>query len=209
MKKNSISVAVVLSLLFSLATGSLIVKDAKANPFFIFEATDPIPGTIPPIITVSNPQNNTVYQSNTVSLNFSVTKPEPPLPLDSGINSVKYTLDGNRTGLYYCTHYSSDSPPGLPSFICSKNLTLPEGKHTLVIETSGVVLPGNLTIFGMSSYSTIIFTVDTAINSEQNIPEFPSWTSMVPILGALSIVVAVYKLKLNRNKKNEKREHIT
>jgi hypothetical protein len=209
MKKNSISVAVILSLLLSMVTGLLIVKDAKANPFFIFEAADPIPGTIPPIITVSDPQNNTVYQSNTVSLSFSVTKPEPPLPLDAGINSVRYTLDGNRTGLYYCTHYSSDSPPGLPSFSCSKNLTLPEGKHTLVIETSGVVLPGNLTIYGMSSYSIIIFTVDTAINLEQNIPEFPSWTIMFPVLGAPSIVVVVCKLRLNRNRKNEKRERLT
>jgi parallel beta-helix repeat protein len=42
-----------------------------------------------------------------------------------------------------------------------------------------------------------------------NIPEFPSWASMFPILGALSIVVAVYKLRLNRNRKNEKREHLT
>jgi hypothetical protein len=76
---------------------------------------------------------------------------------------------------------------------------LPEGKHTLVIEISGVVLPGNLTIYGMSSYSTIIFTVDTAINLEQNIPEFPSWI-ILPSITMVALAVVFVKRKLSKKR---------
>lgn len=178
MKRTALAVMLVLSLLFSLAAGLLVVKKAKANAFFIFTSVDPIPGTIPPIITVSSPQNNAVYKSNTVYVSFNISKPEPPTSLESGISSVRYTLDGNRTGLYYCTHYNSNYPPGFPQFSYSKNWTLSAGTHTLLIEANGVVLPGNMSIFGMSGSARVFFTVDTtadtAINSEQNIPEFPS-----------------------------------
>lgn len=190
MKKTALAVTLVLSLLFSLAAGLLVVKEAKANPFIIFEATDPIPGTVPHIITLSSPQNNTVYHSGTVWLSFNVSKPQPPMSLDAGINSVRYILDGNRTGLYYCTHYNSNYPPGLPTFSHSKNLTLSKGRHTLVIEASGVVLPGNMTIFGMSSSLTISFTVDTVINSEQSIPEFPSW-AILPLFLMATVAVTI------------------
>jgi hypothetical protein len=188
MKRTALAVMLVSSLLFSLAAGLLVVKEAKANAFFIFTSVDPIPGTIPPIITVSSPQNNTLYNSNTVYVSFNVSKPQPPRSLDAGINSVRYTLDGNRTGLYYCTHYSSDYPPGLPQFSYSKNLTLPEGTHTLLIEAGGVVLPGDMTIFGMGSSVRVFFTVDTAINSEQTIPEFPSGV-ILPLFTVSTLVV--------------------
>jgi hypothetical protein len=193
MKRTALAVTLVLSLLFSLEAGLLVVHEAKANPFIIFEATDPIPGTVPPIITVFCPQNNTVYHSGTVLLSFNVSKPQPPTSLDSGINFVRYILDGNYTALYFLNHYSSGSPPGLLTFNCSENLTLPEGCHTLVIEANGVVLPGNMTIFGMSSSSTISFTVDTAINSEQSIPEFPSILILPLFLTATLVAIVIRK----------------
>lgn len=196
MKRTALAVMLVLSLLFLLAAGLLVVKEAKANAFFIFKSVDPIPGTIPPIITVSSPQNNAVYKSNTVYVSFNVSKPQPPMSLDAGISSVRYTLDGNRNGLYSCNHYSSDYPPGLPQFSYSKNWTLREGTHTLLIEASGVVLPGNMTIFGMSSSSTVFFTVGTAINSEQNIPEFPSWIVLPLTMMATLAVIVVKRRRL-------------
>lgn len=196
MKRTALAVMLVLSLLFSLAVGLLVVKEAKANPFIIFKSVAPIPGTIPPIITVSSPQNNTVYKSNTVYISFNISKPEPPTPLESGITSVRYTLDANDTGLYFCNHYSSNYPPGLPQFSYSKNLTLPEGTHTLVVHTGGVVLPGNMTMFSVGSSSTVFFTVDTTINSEQNIPEFPSWIVLPLTMMATLAVIVVKRRRL-------------
>jgi hypothetical protein len=197
LKRTVLAVTLVLSLLFSLTAGLLVVNVAKANPFIIFEAADPIPGTVPSIITVSSPQNNTVYHSGTVLLSFNVSKPQPPTSLDSGINFVRYILDGNYTALYFLNHYSSGSPPGLPTFNCSENLTLPEGHHTLIIEANGVVLPGNMTIFGMSSSLTISFTVDTSINSEQSIPEFPTWI-ILPLFLIATIAVTICRKMLSK-----------
>jgi hypothetical protein len=195
MKRMALAVTIVLSLLFSLAAGVLFVNVTKANPFIIFETTDPIPGTVPPIITVSCPQNNTVYPSNVVCLSFTVSKPQPPTSLEAGINSVRYMLDGNLTGLYYCTHYSSGSPPGVPSFSYSENLTLPKGKHTLVVNASGVVLPGDMKIFGMQSSETIVFSVSTAISQETAIPEFPSW-ALLPLAMVATLLAVVVKKRL-------------
>jgi hypothetical protein len=193
MKRTTLAVALILSLLFSLVAGLVVVKEAKANSFIIFKSVAPIPGTIPPIITISSPKNNTVYPSNTVYISFNISKPEPPTPLESGITTVRYKLDAKDTGLYFCNHYNSNYPPGLPNFTYSKNLTLPEGNHTLLVNTGGVVIPGNMTIFSVGSSSTVFFTVDTTINLEQNIPEFPSWTPMLIMLVTVVVVAVVYR----------------
>lgn len=201
MKRTATALTLILAFLISLVAGLLVVKVAKANPFIIFEPATPIPGTIPPVITVSSPENNTAYASNSVYLSFNISKPEPPITLESGITTVRYTLDNNRTGLYYCTHYSSDSPPGLPEFTYSENLTIPEGNHTLVVYSAGVVLPGNMTIYSVSSSSTVFFT--TGPNSEQNlgsIPEFPSWIILPLTMITALVAIGVKKRYLQRKK---------
>lgn len=83
--KKTAALALVLAFSLALAATVLIVGEAKANPWIIFKAAEPIPGATPPIITLFSPQNNTAYASNSILLSFNVTKPQPPLPLDSGI----------------------------------------------------------------------------------------------------------------------------
>jgi hypothetical protein len=158
-KKKTIAATFILAFLLLVVAGVLVVKVSKANPWIIFKPATPIPGTIPPIITLSSPQNNSVYASNDVFFSFNVSKPQPPMPLDAGISYVRYTLDDNLTGLYFCDHYSSASPPGIPEFSYSGNLTIPDGKHTLVVDAAGVVLPGNTTLLWMDSNSTVFFSV--------------------------------------------------
>jgi hypothetical protein len=192
--KKALGASFVLALLLSLTAGVLVVEEAKANPFIIFEAATPIPGTIPPIITMSSPENNTEYTANNVHLSFNITKPQPPTDLESGITVVRYTLDNNLTGLYFCSHYNSGSPPGIPKFSYSKNLTIPEGNHTLVVYSRGVVLPGNLTLYSVKSSSTVFFTVGN--NSEQKIPEFPSWTILPLTITATLIAIAARRRHL-------------
>ena len=188
MKQAALALTLTSALFLSLAVGVLVVKEAKANPFIIFEPATPIPGTIPPIITMSSPKNNTAYTSNPVCFSFNITQPQPPRALESGITSVRYTLDGNLTGLYFCNHYNSNSPPGLPEFKYSTDLTLPEGNHTLVLSAVGVVLPGNMTLFSVGSSSTVFFTVGA--NSETSIPEFPSWIFLsLFVIATLSVII--------------------
>jgi hypothetical protein len=157
---NRTALVVTLALLFSMLITVLTFKTANANPWILFSSTEPVPGTVPPIITMSYPVNNTVYTSNTVSFSFNVTKPQPPTIMQSGINYVRYRLDGNVTGLYFCSHYSSMETPGIPEFSYSENVTVPNGSHTLIVEASGVVLPGNMTIFMLTSNFAVHFNVD-------------------------------------------------
>jgi hypothetical protein len=190
MKKTASASTLISALLLSLTAATVVVEEAKANPFIIFEAATPIPGTIPPIITMSSPENNTAYASNSVYLSFNITKPQPPTDLESGITVIRYTLDSNLTGLYFCSHYNSRSPPGIPKFSYSKNLTIPEGNHTLVVYSRGVILPGNMTIYSVGSSSTVFFTVGNS--SEQKIPEFPAWT-ILPLTMAATLIAAVMR----------------
>jgi len=193
MKKTALAPTLISAILLSLTAGVLVVEEVKANPFIIFEAATPIPGTIPPIITMSSPENNTAYSSNNVYFSFNITKPQPPTALESGITVIRCTLDGNSSMLYFCNHYNSRSPPGIPKFTYSKNLTLPEGNHTLVVSSSGVVLPGNMTIYSVGSSSTIFFTVGN--NSEQKIPEFPAWT-ILPLTMTATLIAVVVRRRL-------------
>jgi len=193
MKRTALALTLISALLISLAAGVLVVKEAKANAFFIFKAVTPIPGTIPPIITISSPENNTAYEPDNFYLSFNITKPEPPIDLESGLSSIRYSLDNNDTGLYYCNHYNSRSPPGIPGFSYSKKLSIPEGNHMLAIYVGGVVLPGNMTIYSVGSTSTVFFTIGT--NSEQkleSIPEFPSWI-VLPLTMTATLIAAVAK----------------
>jgi hypothetical protein len=172
-KKLFRTAAFVWALLFSVVFGMHVANIAKANPWLLFKEATPILGTIPPIITLSSPQNNSVYASNDVFFSLNVSKPQPPMPLEAGISYVRYTLDGTITALYFCDHYSSGSPPGIPEFNYSHNLTIPEGKHTLVVYASGVVLPGNMTIFWVDSNSTVFFSVGPP-QSESELLQSPS-----------------------------------
>jgi hypothetical protein len=193
MNKKTIAATFILAFSFSVVAGVLVVKVSKANPWIIFTPVTPIPGTIPPIITLFSPQNNTAYPSNNVYLSFDVSKPQPPMPLEAGISYVRYTLDDNTTGLYFCDHYSSGSPPGIPEFSYSQNLTIPDGKHTLVIEACGVVLPGDMTIFGMVINSTVLFSVGPPQSEPEPLPSsspspspFPSPSSSLSSNSSLS-----------------------
>lgn len=166
MRKKALNVALVLAFLFSVVDGTELVKIAEANPWLIFEPVDPIPGTIPPVITISSPKNNTVYSRTAVNLTLHITKPQPPCQLESGISYARYTLGGNITGIYFCDHYSSGSPPGIPELDYSQIISaLPDGYYELVIEAAGIVLPGNLTIFTMYTNSTVFFTTGNPSSS--------------------------------------------
>ena len=94
-------------------------------------------------------------------MSFNVTKPQPPTAIESGLITVRYTLDGNVSGLYFCNHYSSEEPPGISDFSYSYNLTVPDGNHILMVEADGIVISGIMTASSMDNNSTVLFGVKT------------------------------------------------
>jgi hypothetical protein len=156
-KKTFMATIIILTFLVSSLAGIQTVKVAKANPFFGWKIVDIASGTIPPKVTLFSPSNNTVYSESNILLSFNISKPILSSAWKSGITNVEYFLDSREVELY-----SMDSSPGLQEFNYESNLTLAEGNHTLIVQADGVVLPNNLSVFGMNCSSTILFTVNTS-----------------------------------------------
>src|SRR5665647_1989934 len=91
-KKTFMAAIISLTLLILIAAGMQVIEVGKANPFFIFNQVDPVPGTIPPNITIISPQNNTIYSSDKISVSFNVSRPQLGT-CNTAIIDIKYTLD--------------------------------------------------------------------------------------------------------------------
>jgi hypothetical protein len=180
-KKTTIAAAITSVLLLSLVA-TFFVNITEANPWFIFHKTEPIGGTIPPVIDILSPKNNTAYGSNTILFSFTVTGPKPPNNLPIGFRVIDYYLDDNYTVLEYSINVNSSSTPAVPQYTYSVNLTLPKGGHYIKVDADGVVFPGDLAIYDIGSSSTVVFSTQP----DASITPFPiSDASCIKILSPL------------------------
>ena len=178
MSRKTFMAAVLLSMILVFLTlGLETINPVKANPWFMYTYVTPIPGTIPPTITVYSPTNNTVYTSRDFTLNFTVSKPQTPTPMTVGITLVKYAIDGSYPTVIYDFFrlpVQSLTSPGVQEFNHSSNITLSAGTHNITIYTSAIVLPGHLTFFNINSTANIFFAANNnrsltvVVNSPQN-----------------------------------------
>jgi hypothetical protein len=179
--------------LISLVVGVQAVVIAEANPWLAWQGVDPIQDSAPPPINIISPLNNTIYPSKTILFNFSTSHPTAPIPVaGTGVAMVRYSIDNpnpssffeQTTGLYYCTSTggSSSGPAyvGLPEFTYSNLLNLTEGNHSLTVFSDGVISPGNLTMYWISSNATVFFSVDT------NRPQIETLAPIMPLSALLS-----------------------
>jgi hypothetical protein len=158
-KKTFIAATVMLAFLLSLVSGMQTLKVAKANPFFMFNQVDPDPSTIPPRITISSPQNDTLYSSDSIAINFEVNRPLLGT-CDTDIFDVKYTLDNEAAVQAFTIWHgnSASNTNAVPEFGASyTSPSLPAGNHRLTVTAEGVVYVGNLSIFFIGSSSTTLF----------------------------------------------------
>ena len=166
-KESMARIAVFLVLIFLI--GMQVVRVAEANPFWIFHPIEPIPGTIPPKITIFSPQNNTAYPSDNMTISFYVDKPKLDMngsSIDiqsSSIINITYTLD-DRTEQAFTIwkNGSAGSDSGIPNFNTSlSSPALSTGNHYLTVYAEAVVFAGGLNIFFINSSSTVFFATHT------------------------------------------------
>jgi hypothetical protein len=190
-KKTFMATIVITAFLISLVAGMQDVEVTNANPFWIYNFIQPVPGTIPCNITILNPQNDTAYYSDTASVSFYVSKPHLSTASETSITYVNYTID-EKTVQAFAIHPYEDgfgTASGIPEFNTSFGLSLPLGNHTLTVTAEGVVWAGGNNIFFIDSSSTVFFMIDASAPSPSPSPSLspsqssPNWVYLLTITG--------------------------
>jgi hypothetical protein len=169
-KRKALALALMLALSF-LAAEATVINFAKANPIgYLWFPTEPV--KTPPVITVYCPSQNQAYDSTSILLNFSVSKPETwfnwyeeehlsGIYLTIGkVVSYNYTLDDNESqAIPVDDGYDwTLNPEEALNF--STNLTLPYGVHniTIVVECESAYRTSNVSYQSVpiKGYSDVI-----------------------------------------------------
>ena len=141
-KKSFIVLIAVLLLVISILTEMSIVEIASANPFFMFNRIEPISGTIPPIITILSPQNNTSYSSNRIAVSFNVSN---QLDTHEAIYEIQYAWDNgkNVNAFTIWKGGSASSSSAIPEFNTTfTSPSLSAGNHSLTVREYSVYYAG-------------------------------------------------------------------
>jgi hypothetical protein len=141
------------------------VKFAQANPYMYHEWISPPAGAAPLVISISSPQNNTVYRVNDIAFTFNISTEN---------TSIHYLL-----GAYFkanwmqdnVTVYKQDSySPEFPEFwdYSETFWHMPDGEYSVVITAwGGGGYADGLTwyFFDMTTVSVVNFTVDASAHA--------------------------------------------
>jgi hypothetical protein len=189
MTKRGLAATLVLALLISVIAGTQLVSMGKANPYWWYEGVPPDDYTEAPVISVLSPANNTVVNNDNVYLSFNVDVGESETALGTVLLTVRYETDWQHDNDDMFAPWSGPYP-----FVHEVNLTgIPEGNHSIIIEAVERGSYPNARAFNIDSSSTVFFTVGN--NSEQQIPEFPSW-----IILPLTMIVTLIAVAARRRK---------
>jgi hypothetical protein len=196
MRKTGLALALILALLLFAVIGEQSANLAGADPFFYYGEVPPKADTTPPVISMSSPENNTVYNVNYVALTFSVSGPTGPNVNAPFVDKIYYRADWlqNTTYVYDIgiSNYYTEVPDHEVYTEYSNNLNLtgiPEGNHSITLVTvyHGFYIVGiTLTGFYINSSSVVNFTINTPPSISVLSPQNKTYSaSIVPLNLAL------------------------
>lgn len=152
MSKIALTAIIIFALLCSLIAGLHAVEVVEANPLRLYWVPTS-PDTSLPQVTINSPSQNTTYNSNEISLNFTIVLPESWFTNDptgqapvgdycnGKILSAQIIVDNKQV---HNISVSNDSylpySSGLPlrnNLTISANLGVSEGKHVLIVHMIG------------------------------------------------------------------------
>jgi hypothetical protein len=190
MNKAALALTLISALLFSVVAVQLFSL-VEGNFYPPFEYVEPLPGTVPPKITLSNPKNHTSCLVSEVSLIMSVSMPETSYPAEFEELGITCFLDGYG-----------------PATVTRINKTLNDlrgGTHKLEVRAEFVVHPSNSTFFYSTSTSTVYFTINNTLSSSTPTPQptpepesFPTsliMASSVTVAVVVALGLLVYRIK--------------
>jgi hypothetical protein len=190
--KRKAALTLIMGLLFSVVGRTQIFNLAAANPYWDGGDTTPPADMQTQTITITSPQNNTVYASNNLTLGFNVSLNSTTTWYNIYISSVYYKASWqNNSVSVYNWNYNKpmnpyDDDPVLTEFLYEGNLTeIPEGRQniTVTMYASGSYVEGIVRYrFGTNITSSAIFTVDAAPESFPTMP-FTAGVGLVVVIG--------------------------
>jgi hypothetical protein len=164
-KKISVP-ALVLTLLFSALAVNLRVNLVEAQYFKDFGWVSPKPTTIPPTITISSPQNNTIHTSSVLRIALNVVPPSGPTVSFCNVVEVYYLTSWQQDKVYVF----KDQPHGLETaFSDTFELRgVPQGLNSITVTAIyyATYIPyagedyHTIAQFMISGSSTVTFAVD-------------------------------------------------
>ncbi len=212
-------ITVILVLIILLAwAGPFTEKVEGQLPFRLVTFGPEIQGTTPPQIIISSPNNNSESNPNQVDISLRINKPMLPSPYNSTYNGIIYysiQLDDEIIDSWYLQSYSGSGPlggvqAGLTEFNYNNTINIPEGKHSLHVDASGVAFASS-GAFILTNNSTVIFTTtsnatskptNSTITSSPTVPEL-SWLAIVPLFALTLIGVIAVRYRFNNKKRHQ------
>ncbi len=187
MKRTALALTLVAALLLSAVAGTRLFNYAEANPYLYGGGTSPPEGTVPPMISIVSPGNNTGYASNNISVVFNVT-------FTYFLTDICYEVDwqeGN-TSVYHTNSPYYSGIRGVSEFFYNETLVgIPEGKHSLsiiVMAEGGYVKDQTVYYFNIGSPSSVYFT----INSIEPFPTVPVAVASGASAAAIAASLLIY-----------------
>ena len=191
MKRTTLALTLTIALLLSVAVRTQVVQFGTANPFSqsaYSGETSASAEVKPPVISITLPENNMVYNTNNLSLTFNVSTDSKTIGggfhMITGIsiqdiyfkgdwlnNTIKvyYSPDiedrkKNITKTYYMGEYR-DNSSGIDFGNLSVPLTnIPDGNHSIIVAATGIgseYYIFNWYLFHTSGRATVNFTIDS------------------------------------------------
>ena len=212
MKRKALALTTIFALLISVVTISSFVRIGEAN---WLTPTDQKPPDAP-ILTIQWPVCNETPNTSDIDLNFIICVEGWNAYYSPNLSRIGYSLD-EKPYAWFDGSYAilQTFNNGLTNFHFSMKLKgLTDGNHSLTVSAQYIgkysPAPYELRNFNIIGYSQeIYFSVDTPfyvnpnnidnypIVKENLIPEFPSWTSLVIVSLAVTIIGVIYKQKLH------------
>jgi hypothetical protein len=159
------------ALLLSAVAGTQLLNLGRADPYAWYGDVPPDANTKPPAITISYPENNTVYPSNNLTISFDVRILPSPNASNFHIDTIYYNTSWQNDGVvvykwsYHVLENPYDDDPCLTEISQELNLTnIPEGKQNVTIQAIGDGTYFNdvfYNTFSITGSSSISFTIDT------------------------------------------------
>lgn len=197
MKTTASALTLILTLLILLVAGVQTVTAPYTSDGQYFPLASPISITSPSNSTYSsglltlnvtvktflnpNTSNVTLVYSIDGKTNTTIRTESTPVPIEVETTDANGT---KTTGVSIQSYYLITGWATLPE--------MPEGSHSITVYGK-YEFPGSYHNIGLDN-STVYFTIST--NSEQEIPEFPSWTPMLLMLIGFTVAVVIYKRRL-------------